>query len=413
MSRIAELLAELCPSGVEFKEIEDIFALRNGYTPSKSDNSLWDGGTIPWFRMEDIRENGRVLGDSLQHITEAAVKGGRLFPANSIIVATSATIGEHALITVPFLSNQRFTCLTVKPEYLDQLDVKFAYYYCFMLDSWCLKNTTTSSFASVDMAGFRRFPFPIPPVEVQQEISRVLDSFAAFELELEQELSRELDARMRQYATYRDSLLRREAYEGHDVAMGELGVFIRGRRFTKKDVVDSGIPSMHYGEIYTHYGVAADEAISHVRSDLAPQLRFAKPGDVVIAAVGETVEDVAKAVAWIGKEPVAIHDDTFLFRAADMNPKFVSYAMQSADFHSQKNKYVARAKGKRLSGESLAKITIPAPPRSEQDRVVSILDKFSALVDDLSVRLPAELDARRAQYEHYRDRLLSFEAAAS
>lgn len=130
----------------------------------------------------------------------------------------------------------------------------------------------------------------------------------------------------------------------------------------------------------------------------------------MIAAVGETVEDVGKAVAWLGDEPVAIHDDTFLFRSS-MNPTFVSYCMQTPRFHAQKNKHVARAKVKRLSGEGLSRIEIPLPPREEQDRVVAILDRFDALVNDLTVELPAELAARRRQYEHYRDRLLAFAEA--
>jgi type I restriction enzyme S subunit len=195
------------------------------------------------------------------------------------------------------------------------------------------------------------------------------------------------------------------------MAMGEIGTFIRGRRFTKDDIVEHGIPSIHYGEIYTHYGVATASTVSYVRADVAQQLRYAQPNDVVIAAVGETVEDVAKAVAWLGDEDVAIHDDCFLFRHS-MNPKFVSYCLQTEAFHAQKNKYVARAKVKRLSGESLAKIRIPVPPLEEQDRIVAILDKFDALVNDLSSGLPAEIKARRQQYEHYRDRLLSFREAA-
>lgn len=245
---------------------------------------------------------------------------------------------------------------------------------------------------------------PVPPAEVQREIARVLDTF----LRLEAELGAELEARRRQYAHYRDHLLAfRDAEPVPGIPMGELGHFVRGRRFTKEDVVEDGIPSIHYGEIYTHYGVAASTARSRVRTDLARQLRYAQPGDVVVAAVGETVEDVAKAVAWLGSEPVAIHDDTFLFRSS-MNAKFVSYAMQTAAFHAQKNKYVARAKVKRLSGEALARIQIPAPPHDEQERIVHILDKFEALVNDLRVGLPAELAARRQQYVYYRDTLLAF-----
>ena len=193
--------------------------------------------------------------------------------------------------------------------------------------------------------------------------------------------------------------------------MGEIGNFTRGRRFTKVDYASDGIGCIHYGDIYTRYGTSATETVSHVRADLGPSLRFAQTGDVVIAAVGETVEDVGKAMAWLGDEDVAIHDDCFLFRHS-MNPKFVSYFFQTEAFHAQKNRYVARAKVKRLSGESLGKIRIPVPSLDEQARIVSILDKFDTLVNDLSSGLPAEIKARRQQYEHYRDRLLTFAEAA-
>ena len=217
-----------------------------------------------------------------------------------------------------------------------------------------------------------------------------------------------MEARRIQYAYYRDSLLDiGESVHVRLKQLGEVGRFIRGRRFTKDDMADVGIPCIHYGEIYTHYGTATDTALSHVRPEIAGQLRFAEPGDVVIAAVGETIEDVAKAVAWMGKELVAIHDDTFLFRS-ELNAKYVAYFMQTAAFHDQKRKYVASAKVKRLSGEDLARITIPVPQAEEQQRIVAILDLFEALIENLAGGLPAELRARRQQYECYRDRLITF-----
>ncbi len=192
--------------------------------------------------------------------------------------------------------------------------------------------------------------------------------------------------------------------------MGEVGEFIRGRRFTKSDMVADGIDAIHYGEIYTRYEVYAYKALSHVRPELAPRLRFAKTGDVVIAAVGETVEDVGKAVAWLGQGDVAIHDDCFAYRHS-LNPKFVSYYLRTSTFRADKAKHVARAKVKRLSGESLAKIRIPLLPLAEQERIVGILDTFDALVNDASNGIQAELAARRRQYQHYRDRLLAFDQA--
>lgn len=251
---------------------------------------------------------------------------------------------------------------------------------------------------------------PVPPLEVQRDIVKVLDTFTELEAELEAKLQAELQARRREYAYFRNDLLGGKTVDSTWVPMGEVGVFTRGRRFTKADVDEDGIPSIHYGEIYTHYGVSAAHVVRKVREPLRPQLRFAMPGDVVIASVGETVEDVGKAVAWLGDEPVAIHDDTFGFRTS-MNPKFVSYWMQTDAFHSQKTRYVASAKIKRLSSSALASIRIPTPPAEVQRRIVGTLDEFDALVNDLSIVLPAELAARRKQYEYYRDKLLTFEEA--
>lgn len=90
-------------------KVREVFTLGNGYTPSKANTAFWTKGTIPWFRMEDIRENGRVLSDSIQHVTPEAVKSSGLFPAGSIIVSTTATIGEHALLIADSLANQQFT----------------------------------------------------------------------------------------------------------------------------------------------------------------------------------------------------------------------------------------------------------------------------------------------------------------
>jgi type I restriction enzyme S subunit len=253
---------------------------------------------------------------------------------------------------------------------------------------------------------------PVPPRAVQEEIVRLLDLLEALDATFEVELEAELGARRRQFAHVRESLLTSRNADVPWMAMGELGQFIRGRRFTKDDVVEDGIPSIHYGEIYTRYGTAASKTVSHVRRDLASKLRYARPGDVIVAAVGETVEDVAKAVAWLGEEPVAIHDDTFLFRS-EMNPTFVSYAMQTAAFHAQKNKYVDRAKVKRLSGDALGKIAIPVPAIEEQERIVEILDRFDALVQGLSAELRAELAARHLQYRYYRNHLLTFAEAAA
>ena len=187
--------------------MNEIFSIKNGYTPSKSNPEYWTKGTIPWFRMEDIRTNGRILSDSIQHITPAAVKGGKLFPANSIIVATTATIGEHALIIADSLANQRFTFLTRRESLSIDLDMKYVFYYMFIVDEWCKNNTNVSGFASVDMNKFKNYLLPIPPIAEQERIVSILDKFEALVNDISVGLPAEIEARHKQYEYYRNKLL--------------------------------------------------------------------------------------------------------------------------------------------------------------------------------------------------------------
>ena len=202
-----KLLAPPPPKNQTLMTLNKIFDMKNGYTPSKKNLEYWTGGTIPWFRMDDIRKNGRILNNSMQHITVQAVKASRLFRANSVILATTATIGEHALITVDFLANQQFTILSLKPEYANQLDMNWFYYYCFIIGDWCRKNTNTSGFQSVNMAHFKKLKIPIPPLKTQKRIAVVLDSFEQLTNDISEGLPAELNARRQQYQYYRDKLL--------------------------------------------------------------------------------------------------------------------------------------------------------------------------------------------------------------
>lgn len=159
-SKLEDLIAKLCPNGVEYHSLEELFVIKNGYTPSKSNSEFWTDGTVPWFRMDDIRAHGRVLSDSIQHVTKSAVKSGKLFPANSIILATTATIGEHALVIVDSLANQQFTFFSKRESLGFDLDMKYVFYYFFIIDEWCKRNVNAASFASVDMPRLRKLKTP-------------------------------------------------------------------------------------------------------------------------------------------------------------------------------------------------------------------------------------------------------------
>ena len=194
-------------ANIEWKPLGEVFDIKGGYTPSKSENDFWNNGTIPWFRLEDINENGHTLWDAKQHITEKAIKKSGLFKADSLIITTSATIGEYALIKAPFLCNQRFTCLTRKKEYEKKLLPEFVLQYSSVLSNYCKSHLNVGNFASVDMNLFSNFLYPLPPLDVQERIVNVLDNFDAICSDLKIGLPSEIGKRQQQYEYYRDKLL--------------------------------------------------------------------------------------------------------------------------------------------------------------------------------------------------------------
>ena len=192
---------------VQWMPLGEVFEQRNGYTPSKANPAFWEGGTIPWFRMEDIREHGRVLSDAIQHITPAAVKGKGLFEAGSFILATTATIGEHALLIADSLANQQFTNLKIRKSLEKTLQTKFVFHYMFVVDDFCKKHTNKSGFESVDMEALRNMPFPIPPIAEQERIVAFLDKFETLVNDLSKGLPAEIALVQKQYEYYRNLLL--------------------------------------------------------------------------------------------------------------------------------------------------------------------------------------------------------------
>lgn len=196
------------------------------------------------------------------------------------------------------------------------------------------------------------------------------------------------------------------------MTLGELGLFRRGKRFTVDDYVESGIGSIHYGEIYTKYGLSAEQCYSFLPTKMESQLRFAEKGELVIAATGENVEDLCKSVVWSGTEKVAVHDDCYIFRS-DEDPKYIAHTLLTNAVMRQKKMLVSNGKVSRISGKNLGRIVIPIPALEEQQRIVAVLDEFDALVNDISHGLPAEIEARRKQYAYYRDKLLAFPEKAA
>ncbi len=378
---------------MEWKAIGELFDLKNGYTPSKAIPEYWTTGEVPWFRMEDIRANGRVLKTAIQSVSVSAVKGG-LVPANSLIMSTTATIGEHALIEVPFLTNQQITSFSVSNAYRDKINVKFIFHYFFKFGKWCIENANKNGgMGIIGLAKLKQFEIPIPcpenpkkSLEIQAEIVRILDAFTAHTAEL----TAELTARKKQYNYYRDKLL---SFEEGEVEWKTLDKLAENLDSMRKPVT-SGLRET--GDI-PYYG--ASGIVDYVKD-------YIFDGDFLLVS-----EDGANLVArntpiafsisgksWVNNHAHVLKFETYAER------RYVEYYLNSIDL----SPYISGAAQPKLNQKNLNSIKIPNPSPEAKKRIVEILDRFHVLTCSITEGLPREIELRQKQYEYYRELLLSF-----
>ena len=187
----------------------------------------------------------------------------------------------------------------------------------------------------------------------------------------------------------------------------EIAAITRGGNFQKKDFVENGRPCIHYGQMYTHFGIYTDETLTFVNDEVFAKSKTAKPGDIVMSVTSENVEDVCSCTAWLGDEDIAVSGHTAII-SHNQNAKYLSYFFHSTLFFDQKKRLAHGTKVIEVTPSKLGDIIIMLPAIEEQNRIVAILDRFDSLCNDISVGLPAEIKARQKQYEYYRDKLLSF-----
>ena len=191
------------------------------------------------------------------------------------------------------------------------------------------------------------------------------------------------------------------------VKLGDIASISRGGNFQKKDFTDDGYPAIHYGQIYTQYGIYATETIATITDIVAGKSRKAVPHDIIMAVTSENIEDVCKCVAWLEDGEIAVSGHTAIIHH-NQNAKYLAYYFHTEDFAKQKRKLAHGTKVIEVTPDKLEDIIIPLPSLEEQERIVAILDKFDKLCDELSQGLQAEIEVCQKQYEYYRDKLLTF-----
>ena len=330
---------------------------------------------------------------------------------NPVIIFDDFTAGNHWVDFDFKVKSSAMKMLKSKGN----INLRYCYHYMqtIKLDTTEHKRLWISKYSLIEI--------PIPPIETQEKIVEILDKFTNHVTELQAELQ----FRTKQYEYYRDMLLSEDyinkisekiknvskggIYKLHCTTLGNIGKFTRGNGLQKSDFRDIGSPVIHYGQIYTKYGFAIDKTVSYADDKVFAKLRKAKPNDILIATTSENIEDVGKCVVWLGDEEVGFSGDMYSY-STNENPKYIAYYFQTLQFQKQKEKKVTGTKLIRIHGDDMEKFTITLPPIEIQNKVVKVLDKFQALLEDTKGLLPTEIEQRRKQYEYYREKLLTFDA---
>ncbi len=381
---------------------------------------LLDGAEVEWKKLCEVSEieKGKQLNKALLAETgEYPVINGGINPsgywheynneANTIVISQGgASAGYVNWMTTPFFAGAHAYVVKANETLVQK---RYAYHFLKMNQVKFMQNQYGAGIPALAKSDLANLLIPIPPLSVQTEIVRILDALTA----LTSELTSELILRQKQYEYYREKLLSFDSLEllggvVQWVKLIDLGELIRGNGLQKKDFTETGVPAIHYGQIYTYYGTFATKTKSFVSPELAKKLKKAKYGDVLIAGTSENLKDVMKPLGWLGSE-IAFSGDMFAFRPNKrVNTKYLTYILQTERFYKFKEKYAQGTKVIRVKADNFLNYEIPLPTFEEQQRIVSILDKFETLTNSITEGLPLAIEQSQKRYEYYRELLLNF-----
>lgn len=412
MSRIAELIAKLCPNGIEYVKLEDVCTLVTGATPSKTNPEYWENGTVPWMSSGEV--NNKVVYDTESKITQLGYDktSTTLVPIHTVVIALAGqgkTRGKVAITEIELCTNQSLCSIICG----DKINYKFLYHY---LDSKYEELREISNGdgtrGGLSLRILKPYTIPLPPLEIQIELVRILDEYSASVTALQQELEKELTARKKQYEYYRDLLLDFGVHGGATSeckwrTLGKIADLLSGFPFDSRQFSGAGIRLMRGMNIKRGFLDFSESNNRYWASDEGLEKYRLHNDDIVIAMDGSLV---GKSFGLVSEEqlPLLLVQRVTRIRAKEnADNRYIYYCITSA-FPSYVDSQKTEGAVPHISLKDISNFKIPFPPIEEQRRIASILDRFDKLCNDISEGLPAEIEARQKQYEYYRDKMLSF-----
>ena len=395
MSRLDSLISELCPNGVEYKRIKDVYTRLRG-TP------------ITAGKMKEIdNPDGEIRifagGKTVVNAFEDDIPKANITRVPAVLVQSRGVI-DFIFYEEPFTFKNEMWAYTHE----ERVSVKFLYYV--------LKNNTShfrdaasgmGSLPQISLPITEDYKVPVPPLEVQREIVHILDEFTL----LSAELSAELSARKIQYEYYKNRLFDFSSENVTYMSVGEL-FDIKNGLSKEKSAFGHGKPIINFSDVYNNRWLDSEKIKGLVDVDNNEISRFnAQKGDVFFTRTSETKDDIGMSSTLVEDIPDCVFSG-FVLRARPKTtlllPKFCAYFFSTEEVRKTIVRYAAVTTRATTTGPKLSKIMVPIIDIDKQQEIVDILDRFDSICNDISKGIPAEIEARQKQYEYYRGKLLEF-----
>lgn len=397
MSKLDEMIRELCPDGVEYVKLNSVCDIYDGThsTPNYTESGV---------KFASVENIGNLYA-TRKYISEKDFKKYKIKPRIGDVMMTR--IGSVGVCTVVDRNEALafYVSLALLRPQLDKVQSRFLKYAIESIHGRkeLRKRTLINAVPiKINKDDIGKVTIPLPPIEIQSEIVHTLDNYTENVVKLQNQLTAELTARQKQYTFYRNKLL---TFSGNEkakivkISLGDIGPICMCKRILKSQTnTVEGVPFYKIGT----FGKKADAYISKETFDeYRSKYSFPKKGDVLISAAGT----IGRTVVYDGK-PAYFQDSNIVWidnNGSVVLNSYLRYCYELKPWKASEGGTIPR-----LYNDNIAKAVIAVPSIEEQKRVVSILDRFDAICNDLTSGLPAEIEARQKQYEYYRDKLLSF-----
>lgn len=380
-SHIEQLIHNLCPNGVEYKELGELCIILDSKRKPVS-KGLRSKGIYPYYGANGILD---YVGDYIFDGTYL------LLGEDGSVINEDKSPVLHWAVGKIWVNNHAH----VLEEREDVAKLRYLFYVLQTID---VSDIVRGTPPKINQQNLRGIQLPLPPMPVQEEIVRILDSFT----NLMDNIDTEINARQKQLENTIERLFIDVKDDWDEKSLGEIGNVIKGSGIQKSDFVEVGYPCIHYGQIHTYYGTSAVKTKSFISEKLYAKCKKAVTGDLVIATTSEDVPACCKATAWLGKENVAVSGDAHILHH-NQDPLFMAYLFRTDSFAQQRALAARGTKVTRVSGDSLASFRFFFPPIAEQRAIAEKLDTIEAFINNLKT----ERDLRQQQYEYYREYLIN------